>query len=115
MLWTSRTVKADDIHPQGDKRVMRLLYEHGVLAIFSTLDPQVLQFKPGILIGRQLMEAVSNIDAAQKMAADLAGHLQRSGVGGGAQLSPGVLVQGGHIILGYFPMDQVFEVPGAGG
>lgn len=74
-----------------------------------------LVFKPSILIGRQLMEAVSNIDAAQKMAADLAGHLQRSGIGGGAQLSPGVLVQGGHIILGYFPMDQVFEVPGAGG
>ena len=34
-------------HPQGAKLVMRHLYEHGVWAIFSTLDPRVLQFKPG--------------------------------------------------------------------
>ena len=37
-------------HPQGAKFVMRELYEHGVWAIFSTLDPRVLQFKPGILL-----------------------------------------------------------------
>ncbi len=41
-------------HPQGAKLVMRRLYEHGVWAIFSTLDPQVLQFKPGILATPQL-------------------------------------------------------------
>ena len=38
-------------HPQGAKLVMRRLYENGVWAIFSTLDPRVLQFKPGILLG----------------------------------------------------------------
>ena len=38
-------------HPQGAKLVMKHLYENGVWAIFSTLDPRVLQFKPGILLG----------------------------------------------------------------
>ena len=42
-------------HPQGAKLVMRHLYEHGVWAIFSTLDPRVLQFKPGILLGPDLV------------------------------------------------------------
>src|SRR5487761_943798 len=37
-------------HPQGAKFVMKRLYENGVWAIFSTLDPQVLQYKPGILL-----------------------------------------------------------------
>ena len=32
------------------------LYEHGVWAIFSTLDPQVLQFKPGLLMTPDLCE-----------------------------------------------------------
>ena len=45
-------------HPQGAKFVMRRLYEHGVWAIFSTLDPRVLQFKPGILLGPDLCEEV---------------------------------------------------------
>lgn len=43
-------------HPQGAKHVMRHLYEHGVWAIFSTLDPRVLQYKPGILLGPELCE-----------------------------------------------------------
>ncbi|MGI8676756.1 MAG: hypothetical protein ACR2JT_07480, partial [Nocardioidaceae bacterium] len=43
-------------HPQGAKLVMRSLYENGVWAIFSTLDPRVLQFKPGILMRPQLCE-----------------------------------------------------------
>lgn len=34
----------------GAKPVMRALYDRGVWAIFSTLDPVVLQFKPGVLI-----------------------------------------------------------------
>ncbi|MGO2663721.1 class-III pyridoxal-phosphate-dependent aminotransferase [Mycetocola reblochoni] len=34
----------------GAKPVMRGLYERGVWAIFSTLDPVVLQFKPGLLV-----------------------------------------------------------------
>ncbi len=37
-------------HPQGAKYVMKRLYENGVWAIFSTLDPRVLQFKPGLLM-----------------------------------------------------------------
>ena len=37
-------------HEQGAKPVMKHLYENGVWAIFSTLDPRVLQFKPGILM-----------------------------------------------------------------
>lgn len=45
-------------HPEGAKFVMRELYENGVWAIFSTLDPRVLQFKPGILASRDLCEDV---------------------------------------------------------
>jgi acetylornithine/succinyldiaminopimelate/putrescine aminotransferase len=45
-------------HPHGAKLVMRHLYEHGVWAIFSTLDPRVLQFKPGILLGPDLVDEV---------------------------------------------------------
>jgi acetylornithine/succinyldiaminopimelate/putrescine aminotransferase len=37
-------------HPQGARFVMKRLYEAGVWAIFSTLDPRVLQFKPGVLM-----------------------------------------------------------------
>jgi acetylornithine/succinyldiaminopimelate/putrescine aminotransferase len=37
-------------HPEGAKFVMRHLYQGGVWAIFSTLDPRVLQYKPGILM-----------------------------------------------------------------
>ena len=43
-------------HPEGAKPVMRRLYENGVWAIFSTLDPRVLQFKPGILMTQSLCE-----------------------------------------------------------
>ena len=37
-------------HPEGAKFVMRRLYTRGVWAIFSTLDPHVLQYKPGLLL-----------------------------------------------------------------
>jgi len=37
-------------HAEGAKPVMKHLYNNGVWAIFSTLDPRVLQFKPGILL-----------------------------------------------------------------
>ncbi len=37
-------------HPEGAKHVMRELYDTGVWAIFSTLDPRVLQFEPGLLV-----------------------------------------------------------------
>jgi acetylornithine/succinyldiaminopimelate/putrescine aminotransferase len=43
-------------HPEGAKPVMKQLYENGVWAIFSTLDPRVLQFKPGILMTQELSE-----------------------------------------------------------
>jgi acetylornithine/succinyldiaminopimelate/putrescine aminotransferase len=43
-------------HPQGAKYVMKRLYEYGVWAIFSTLDPSVLQYKPGILLTPALCE-----------------------------------------------------------
>jgi acetylornithine/succinyldiaminopimelate/putrescine aminotransferase len=43
-------------HPEGAKFVMRELYELGVWAIFSTLDPRVLQYKPGILMSPELCE-----------------------------------------------------------
>jgi acetylornithine/succinyldiaminopimelate/putrescine aminotransferase len=45
-------------HPEGAKFVMRELYENGVWAIFSTLDPRVLQFKPGLLLTQELCEDV---------------------------------------------------------
>ena len=45
-------------HPEGAKYVMRELYENGVWAIFSTLDPRVLQFKPGPLMDRPLCDDV---------------------------------------------------------
>ncbi len=38
--------------PEGAKPVMKRLYENGVWAIFSTLDPSVLQFKPGLLLSQ---------------------------------------------------------------
>jgi acetylornithine/succinyldiaminopimelate/putrescine aminotransferase len=43
-------------HPEGAKPVMKHLYQNGVWAIFSTLDPRVLQFKPGILMTQALSE-----------------------------------------------------------
>jgi acetylornithine/succinyldiaminopimelate/putrescine aminotransferase len=43
-------------HPEGAKPVMKHLYQNGVWAIFSTLDPRVLQFKPGILMTQALCE-----------------------------------------------------------
>ncbi|MFZ5789115.1 MAG: aspartate aminotransferase family protein [Pseudomonadota bacterium] len=43
-------------HPKGAMYVMKALYKNGVWAIFSTLDPRVLQFKPGLLLTRDLCE-----------------------------------------------------------
>jgi len=43
-------------HPEGARRVMRELYEVGVWAIFSTLDPRVLQYKPGLLLDDALAD-----------------------------------------------------------
>lgn len=43
-------------HPEGAKIVMGHLYDLGVWAIFSTLDPRVLQFKPGVLLDEPLAD-----------------------------------------------------------
>jgi acetylornithine/succinyldiaminopimelate/putrescine aminotransferase len=43
-------------HPEGAKYVMRQLYLAGVWAIFSTLDPSVLQYKPGLLMTPELCQ-----------------------------------------------------------
>jgi acetylornithine/succinyldiaminopimelate/putrescine aminotransferase len=51
-------------HPQGAKLVMRRLYENGVWAIFSTLDPRVLQYKPGILLDPDLVDEILDRTAA---------------------------------------------------
>lgn len=45
-------------YPEGAKPVMKHLYENGVWAIFSTLDPRVLQFKPGVLMTADLCQEV---------------------------------------------------------
>ena len=70
-------------HPEGAKPVMRRLYENGVWAIFSTLDPRVLQFKPGILMTQSLCEdLLRRVEAAIGLArGDLMGTGRRSGAG----------------------------------
>jgi acetylornithine/succinyldiaminopimelate/putrescine aminotransferase len=47
-------------HEKGAMHVMKALYDNGIWAIFSTLDPRVLQFKPGILYDRFLCDEVLN-------------------------------------------------------
>ena len=52
-------------HDQGAVFVMKHLYQNGVWAIFSTLDKRVLQFKPGILIDREMCdEILTRLDSA---------------------------------------------------
>ena len=65
-------------HPEGAKFVMRELYARGVWAIFSTLDPRVLQFKPGILMtaeltGELLHRTAEAVAAAARVAGGVAG------------------------------------------
>ena len=56
-------------HPKGAMYVMKALYENGVWAIFSTLDPRVLQFKPGLLMTPDLCEELVNrVDVAIRQA-----------------------------------------------
>jgi len=51
--------------PDGARDLMRALYERGVWAIFSTLDPSVLQFKPGLLVDDALVdEILDRLEAA---------------------------------------------------
>jgi hypothetical protein len=57
--------------PEGAKPVMKNLYENGVWAIFSTLDPRVLQFKPGVLMTADLcQEVLERVERSIKLARD---------------------------------------------
>jgi hypothetical protein len=51
-------------HPEGATFVMRRLYSRGVWAIFSTLDPHVLQYKPGLLLDPALCGQILEITEA---------------------------------------------------
>lgn len=57
-------------HPEGAKHVMRALYDNGVWAIYSMLDPKVLQFKPGLLLDKDYCdELLSRCELSIKQAA----------------------------------------------
>ncbi|MBC8036348.1 MAG: aspartate aminotransferase family protein [Rhizobiales bacterium] len=59
-------------HPEGAVFVSRALYEHGVWAIFSSLDKRVLQWKPGVLLTAELcQEIIDRFDAAMPRAREL--------------------------------------------
>lgn len=56
-------------HDQGAVYVMKHLYQNGVWAIFSTLDKRVLQYKPGLLIDREMCdEMLTRLDTAVALA-----------------------------------------------
>jgi acetylornithine/succinyldiaminopimelate/putrescine aminotransferase len=66
-------------HPEGAKYVMRQLYRAGVWAIFSTLDPSVLQYKPGLLMTPELCEELlERTEAGIGRAAAEAAHAGRA-------------------------------------
>ena len=57
---------------EGAVHVSRALYEHGVWAIFSSLDKRVLQWKPGVLLSAELCkEIMERFDAAMPRAREL--------------------------------------------
>lgn len=59
-------------HPEGAVHVSRALYEHGIWAIFSSLDKRVLQWKPGVLLTSELcQEILDRFDAAMPRAREL--------------------------------------------
>jgi acetylornithine/succinyldiaminopimelate/putrescine aminotransferase len=59
-------------HPEGAVHVSRALYEHGIWAIFSSLDKRVLQWKPGVLLTASLCEEIlDRFDAAMPRAREL--------------------------------------------
>ena len=72
-------------HPQGAKIVMKHLYENGVWAIFSTLDPRVLQFKPGILLGPELVDEV--LDRTEVSIGQALAEARGLALGGGGAMS----------------------------
>jgi putrescine aminotransferase len=59
-------------HAEGAVAASRALYEHGVWAIFSSLDTRVLQWKPGVLLSAELCkEIMERFDAAMPRAREL--------------------------------------------
>jgi acetylornithine/succinyldiaminopimelate/putrescine aminotransferase len=59
-------------HPEGAVHVSRALYEHGVWAIFSSLDKRVLQWKPGVLLTSETCQDIMDrFDAAMPRAREL--------------------------------------------
>ena len=59
-------------HPEGAVSVSRALYEHGIWAIFSSLDKRVLQWKPGVLLSAGMcQEILDRYDAAMPRAREL--------------------------------------------
>lgn len=59
--------------------VSRALYEHGVWAIFSSLDKRVLQWKPGLLLTTELcQEIMERFDAAIPRARELLHQAQKA-------------------------------------
>lgn len=57
-------------HPEGAKYVMRSLYANGVWAIYSMLDPRVLQFKPGLLCDKSFCdELLTRVETSIQQAA----------------------------------------------
>jgi len=59
-------------HPEGAVFVSRALYEHGVWAIFSSLDKRVLQWKPGVLLTQETCQDIMDrFDAAMPRAREL--------------------------------------------
>ena len=66
-------------HPEGAVSVSRALYEHGVWAIFSSLDKRVLQFKPGVLLTADMcQEILDRFDAAMPRARELINQLPKA-------------------------------------
>ncbi|GLR67773.1 aminotransferase [Acidocella aquatica] len=59
-------------HPEGAVYASRALYEHGIWAIFSSLDKRVLQWKPGVLLSHAMCEEIiDRFDAAMPRAREL--------------------------------------------
>jgi acetylornithine/succinyldiaminopimelate/putrescine aminotransferase len=66
-------------HPEGAVAVSRALYEHGIWAIFSSLDKRVLQFKPGVLLTAEMcQEILDRFDAAMPRARELIRQLPKA-------------------------------------
>ena len=65
-------------HPEGAVFVSRALYEHGVWAIFSSLDKRVLQWKPGVLLTAETCQDIMDrFDAAMPRARELLRQAQK--------------------------------------